>query len=84
MDNTELYSYLKNVGKDPSALVFEDELTGLHNRRFCLNYLQHKLSWDFPDERRVSLLMMDIDYFKEVNDTYGHERVDEALIHVSS
>lgn len=46
MDHKEILDYLKSVGKDPSALIFEDELTGLHNRRFFLNYIQYKISWD--------------------------------------
>lgn len=79
----ELFNYLKNVGKDPSALVFEDELTGLYNRRFLLNYLQYKIAWNAPADYRVSLLMMDIDAFKLVNDTYGHDAGDQALVHVA-
>jgi len=40
MKHEEILDYLKSVGKDPSALIFEDELTGLSNRRFFLNYIQ--------------------------------------------
>jgi len=83
MDYQELFNYLKNIGKDPSALIFEDELTGLHNRRFLLNYLKYKITWDALTVHHMSLLMMDIDFFKEVNDTYGHDTGDHALVHVA-
>ncbi|MEN6466187.1 MAG: diguanylate cyclase [Syntrophaceae bacterium] len=83
MDYQDLFHYLKNAGKDPSSLVFEDELTGLHNRRFLLNYLQYKINWDTLAAHHVSLLMMDVDNFKKINDTYGHDAGDHALIHVA-
>lgn len=83
MDCQELFYYLKNAGKDPSSLVFEDELTGLHNRRFLLNYLQYKVDWDKLETRHVSLLIMDLDNFKQINDMYGHVAGDHALVHMS-
>lgn len=56
-----------------------DELTGLHNRR----YLMVRLNEEFERARRkgtaLGLLMMDIDHFKIVNDTYGHPAGDEVL-----
>ncbi len=41
----ELVDILQTVGKDPSRLIFEDELTGLNNRRFLLSYFEHKVDW---------------------------------------
>ena len=38
--------FIQNVGKDPSALIFEDYLTGLNNRRFLLHYLNHNVDWN--------------------------------------
>lgn len=56
-----------------------DELTGLHNRR----YLMARLNEEFERARRkgtaLGLLMMDIDHFKIVNDTFGHPAGDEVL-----
>jgi diguanylate cyclase (GGDEF)-like protein len=56
-----------------------DELTGLHNRR----YLMARLNEEFERARRkgtaLGLLMMDIDHFKVVNDTFGHPAGDEVL-----
>lgn len=84
MDYQELFHYLKNAGKDPSFLVFEDELTGLHNRRFLLNYLHYKIDWDRLALHHVSLLMMDVDNFKNINDKYGHSAGDHALVHLAN
>ena len=55
---------LEHVGKDPSRLIFEDELTGIHNRRFLLSYLEHKVRWDSGLDFPLSLLIIDLDSFK--------------------
>jgi diguanylate cyclase (GGDEF)-like protein len=80
MDAQELKSFLESAGKDPSRLIFEDELTGIYNRRFLLRYLEMKIPWDQLNGHSVSLLMMDLDHFKSINDTYGHLVGDQALV----
>ena len=80
----DLLSFLQNVGKDPSRLIFEDELTGIYNRRFLLNYFEYKVPWDSLENHPISLIMLDIDYFKQINDTHGHEAGDQALIWVAT
>jgi diguanylate cyclase (GGDEF)-like protein len=59
--------------------VFRDELTGLYNRR----YLNQELPSEMERFRRFghpfSLLMLDLDHFKRVNDTYGHQAGDQVL-----
>ncbi len=80
MQYEELLNFLQNIGKDPSRLIFEDELTGIYNRRFLLHYFQYKITWDALTEEPVSLIMMDMDRFKQINDTYGHQVGDEALV----
>ena len=79
----DLQFFLQHVGTDPSRLIFEDELTGLYNRRFLLNYFEHKVDWDSLEAEPVSLLMLDVDRFKQINDTHGHEIGDQALIWVA-
>ena len=83
MEYKDYIFYLEHIGKDPSRLIFEDELTGLYNRRFLFNFFQHKVTWDALETAPVSLLMMDLDYFKNINDTYGHNVGDQALTWVA-
>jgi len=83
MQYGELIDFLQNVGKDPSRLIFEDELTGLHNRRFLLSYFEHKVHWDQDEHFPLSLLILDVDLFKTINDTYGHDAGDQALVFIA-
>jgi len=52
--------------------IFKDELTGLYNRSFLVLFLKKVLLDVRSKKISVSLLMVDIDDFKQVNDTYGH------------
>ncbi len=79
MPYSDFVELLEYVGKDPSRLIFEDELTGIHNRRFFLSYLEHKVHWEGDGDFPLSLLMADLDQFKQINDNYGHETGDQAL-----
>ena len=56
-----------------------DGLTGIANRRHFDNQLQQELYRCCRFEMPISLLMLDIDYFKAYNDHYGHQAGDEAL-----
>ncbi len=79
----KLFYFLQNVGRDPSALMQEDYLTGLKNRRYLLQYLKKKVDWNALDTHPVSLLVVDIDYFKRINDQYGSGVGDQVLVHVA-
>jgi len=83
MQHQELVTYLENSGKDPSRLIFEDELTGLYNRRYLYHVFNTKISWDNLQQSQISLLMLDLDHFKSINDNYGHHAGDNALIWLS-
>jgi len=82
MKYQKFFHFLQNVGKDPSAIFFEDELTRLKNRRFLLNYFKNDIDWQGL-QGPVSLLLIDIDYFKRLSEQYGNEAGDQALVHVS-
>ncbi len=84
MKQENLLELLVKAGKDPSRLIFEDELTGIYNRRFLLNYLEYKVPWDTLDDYPLSVVMIDLDYFKQINDQHGHDVGDQALIYVSN
>lgn len=60
-------------------LIKMDILTKLGNRRAILDNLEHEISRYNRTKSVFSLLMCDIDYFKHVNDTYGHNVGDEVL-----
>ncbi|MBW1989432.1 MAG: diguanylate cyclase [Deltaproteobacteria bacterium] len=83
MDHEDLIFYLQNQGRDPSRLVLEDELTGIKNRRFLRQYLEHKVDWRELESHPVSILMLDLDYFKQVNDLYGAAGGNRALVCVA-
>ena len=61
------------------ALSVIDQLTGLYNRRYMNNQLEQLMQRSLMGGRPVSVLMADIDHFKAVNDTYGHDAGDEVL-----
>ncbi len=60
-------------------LAMRDELTGLINRRSLLESLAQQLSSAKRHRQPLSLLMVDIDYFKRVNDSFGHLSGDRVL-----
>jgi len=64
-------------------LVFHDELTGLANRRLLENRLEEALNRPNRRGKKVAVLILDVDRFKEINDTYGHRIGDLALQHVA-
>jgi two-component system cell cycle response regulator len=61
------------------ALIFEDPLTGLSNRRFILTQLAGQISAARRHGRPFSVAMLDIDHFKAVNDRHGHAAGDHVL-----
>ncbi len=60
-------------------LAVVDALTGLNNRRFLETHLAQALDQAAHKGRPLSLMILDIDHFKSVNDTYGHDAGDEVL-----
>lgn len=65
-------------------LAVTDPLTGLYNRRFFDNVLKKELTESKRYDQRVTCLMMDIDHFKRINDTYGHETGDSVLVETAT
>lgn len=58
---------------------YEDALTGLKNRRYFDQLLEHESAVALRSNQPLSLLIVDIDHFKQFNDTHGHEAGDSAL-----
>ncbi|MBI5140709.1 MAG: diguanylate cyclase [Nitrospirae bacterium] len=90
MENAGLYAHLEEKVRErtlelESALKAitdvsnTDSLTGLANRRCFFEYFDSELKRVRRHGRAISLLMLDIDHFKKINDTWGHRQGDEML-----
>ncbi len=75
IQNIELESALKRIGD----LVVRDELTGVHNRRYLMERIREESQRSLRNNATFCIGMADIDFFKIVNDTYGHLAGDEVL-----
>ena len=64
-------------------LAEHDQLTGLLNRRAFQSQLEYQFSLFQRYQRPFSILMLDIDYFKLINDTFGHSAGDKAIVHTA-
>jgi two-component system, cell cycle response regulator len=66
------------------ALSFTDELTGVYNRRGFLTLLEQQISLARRTKKGFYLFLVDLDYLKQINDTYGHLVGDRALIDMAN
>ena len=75
---------LQRVNDTLKAMALTDTLTGLGNRRAAVAYLQNE--WKKPFDERITLtcIMIDVDKFKHINDTQGHECGDKVLTTVAT
>tara|TARA_R110002020_G_scaffold474460_1_gene705939 strand:- start:129441 stop:130178 length:738 start_codon:yes stop_codon:yes gene_type:complete len=64
-------------------LANTDHLTGLANRRCFVSEGKARLAQARADGTQLALLLVDVDWFKRVNDTYGHDAGDKALCHIA-
>ncbi len=64
--------------------ALKDSLTGLYNRRFLQEYTETLIAGVLRREKAVGLIMCDLDFFKQVNDLYGHNIGDEVLKETSN
>ena len=73
----------KTAEKTIRSLAFYDPLTGLPNRRHLMERLRQPLDADAPHSRSQALLLIDLDHFKTLNDTLGHQAGDILLQEVA-
>lgn len=70
---------LRDDVRRQEQLSCTDELTQAYNRRHLLQRMKEELAEAVRHERSVSFIMLDIDHFKQINDTYGHLAGDDIL-----
>jgi two-component system cell cycle response regulator len=61
------------------SLALTDAVTGLHNRRYMLRHLEGLIQRATATGKSLAVMLFDIDHFKAVNDTFGHDIGDEVL-----
>lgn len=69
----------RNARKELEHRAYSDYLTGLANRRYFIEQAELELSRHNRYSTELSLIMLDIDFFKKINDTYGHNVGDLVL-----
>jgi len=67
-----------------SELIYQDHLTGTLNRRGMDEAFVREFARANRGQKPISVALLDIDHFKKINDTFGHDVGDQALIHLSA
>ncbi|KEA65754.1 diguanylate cyclase (GGDEF domain) with PAS/PAC sensor [Marinobacterium lacunae] len=70
---------LEAANQELARLSRTDRLTGLSNRGYWEECLEHEYDRFLRNHRSSSLIMLDIDHFKKINDTYGHQAGDQVI-----
>lgn len=74
-----LENHLQQLTQKLKEQAMRDPLTGVFNRRFLAESLTKEIAHAMRESRTISIVMLDVDHFKKINDTYGHQCGDEAL-----
>src|SRR5207302_9674012 len=75
----DMVARLRDSHHELERLSITDDLTGLYNRRYVMEALANEVRRSRRLEHLFTLLMLDVDHFKEYNDAYGHLAGDAAL-----
>ncbi|MDY7035866.1 MAG: diguanylate cyclase [Thermodesulfobacteriota bacterium] len=75
----ELERSLKTANEKIKVLSITDPLTGTYNRGYLIEHLPHEIARSKRYGHPISLIMCDIDHFKKINDSYGHQAGDRVL-----
>ena len=80
----QAFKHTLKLSKEFEKLAKQDSLTGLSNRRDALEKIDYELNRSTRTGEPLGILLCDIDHFKKVNDTYGHEAGDKVLKELAS
>lgn len=80
----DMVARLRDGRRELERLSITDDLTGLYNRRYVMEALANEARRSRRLEHPFTLLMLDVDHFKEYNDAYGHLAGDAALARVAA
>ncbi len=75
----KLEKSLKKANEEIRIMSITDPLTGIYNRGYLAEHLPREITRAKRYKHPLSLIMCDIDFFKKVNDTYGHQAGDQVL-----
>jgi len=81
---TIMQEELSLANRKLELLATTDPLTGCYNRRYLFQMLEYQIAVEQRYHVPFSLLLFDVDHFKQINDTYGHHIGDEVLRHTAS
>lgn len=78
-DILRAYNKLTRANQSLQQLAITDQLTQTYNRRYFMDRLRNEILLSLRSRRPLSVVLIDIDFFKNINDTYGHKAGDQVL-----
>lgn len=79
LSREQSYSYVEKLRDEYENQALHDQLTGLPNRRHINEQLKHEYQRTIRSKESFSVLLADVDRFKQINDQYGHDAGDQVL-----
>ena len=83
-ENKKMHKELENANERLKEISLYDELTKVNNRRALRKFIENIASSKLQEQGPISIIMMDIDYFKLYNDKYGHVEGDKVLKRIAT
>jgi len=83
MEKFRMKTEIKHAMDKMAELSTKDELTELYNRRYFMESAEREIAGSARYGQALSLLMLDLDFFKQINDNHGHPAGDEVLKHTA-
>ena len=83
-ENRKINAKLTSANKQLRELSLMDELTGIPNRRCFREFIESAFQHYVKEGSTISVIMIDIDFFKQFNDNYGHQDGDKTLIAIAT